>query len=635
MNEPAIAGLTVGSAPALSASQRPLWRRLAPIGVVAIVAAALTGIVLRLADRATPAPAITRFALTLPEGQQFSGLGRRFIAISPDGSQVIYAGNSRLYLRAMNDFEPRAIQGTETPQGVTSPVFSPDGRDVAFFSGADQTLKRIAIAGGVAITICQVEEAPMGMTWTHDSIMFGQAFGQAARGILRVSSNGGKPESLLSVGRSEAFLGPQMLPGDQAVLFTVAAAGDLDKAQIAVQSLASGERKTLTEGSDARYLTTGHIVYWLRGTIFAVAFDASRLQLVGAPVPVVQGVRRPVGSSAANFSVSETGSLIYVPGPTNASLSRASGLVLVNRNGHEEALMVPPAPYEVSRFSPDGKQVAVGTDDGKEANIWVYQISGTSSIRQLTFGGRNRYPVWAANGQRIAFQSDREGAPGIFWQRADGSDTAERLTKPDEGTSHVPESWSQTGERLSFSAMSSGSAAETATPATLWTISVNDKNAVPFGDIRSRTALNSTFSPDGRWLAYTLRSSRATVNVQPFPPTGARYQIREDAHHPMWSADGKELFYLGSGNIANITGLLAVSFTLQPSPAFGIPVTVTGSGRFRATYGGPRTYDVAPDGKSFIAVGDATPTESGVPAAPQIRVVLNWTEELKAHVPVK
>src|SRR5262249_29905847 len=162
----------------------------------------------------------------------------------------------------------------------TSPVFSPDGTEVAFYSGADQTLKRIAVAGGVASTICQLEgAAPNGVSWTGDSIVFGQT----ARGILRVSSKGGKPELLVASSKAsvEALLGPQLLPGDRAALFTVVTAGNPDSAQLVVQSLASGQRKTLTEGIDARYVTTGHLVYWLRGTLYAVPFDVGRLELAG------------------------------------------------------------------------------------------------------------------------------------------------------------------------------------------------------------------------------------------------------------------------------------------------------------------------------------------------------------------
>jgi serine/threonine-protein kinase len=241
-------------------------------------------------------------------------------------------------------------------------------------------------------------------------------------------------------------------------LFTLATGTGIDrwdKAKVVVQSSRSAERKTLIEGgSDGRYLPTGHIVYALGGTLFAVPFDLRRLEVTGEPVPIVEGVRRGVSpdlnTGVAHFSVSNTGSLIYVPGPVSTTADQRD-LARLDRKGGTEPLKLPPGPYEFPRVSPDGRRLTFGTDDGKEAIVWIYDLSGTSSMRRLTFGGKNRFPIWSADGERVAFQSDREGDLGIFWQRADGTGTAERLTRPEQGTSHFPESWAPTGERFLFS----------------------------------------------------------------------------------------------------------------------------------------------------------------------------------------
>jgi eukaryotic-like serine/threonine-protein kinase len=367
---------------------------------------------------------------------------RQGVALSPDGTEIASVANRRIYLRSISDLEPRAIPGTEIIQGLTNPVFSPDGRFIAFFSAADNTLKKIAVSGGAAVTLCPANN-PYGMSWGPDGIVFGQA-GTAGRGIMRVSPNGGKPELLVSVKGDELAVSPQMLPGGQAVLFALAKGGAADrwnKAQILVQSLKSGERKILVEGgSDARYVPTGHLVYALGGTLFALPFDATRLQVTSGPAPVLEGVARAAlgggNAGTAQFSVSNTGSLIYGPGPAGATVASSGGraLVLTDRKGGSERLKLPPGSYEHPRVSPDGKRVAFGTDDGKEAIVWIYDLAGTTSMRQLTFGGRNRFPIWSADGQHVAFQSDREGDLGIFWQRADGTGAAERLTKPDQGT---------------------------------------------------------------------------------------------------------------------------------------------------------------------------------------------------------
>src|SRR5262249_45756566 len=201
---------------------------------------------------------------------------------------------------------------------------------------------------------------------------------------------------LVRVQNNEVAHGPQILPGGKAVLFTLApsaAAADWDKAQILVQTLKSGERTPLIDtGSDGRYLPTGEIVYAFSGTLFAVPFDLQRLKVTGGQVPVVEGVRRAGGTGTAQFSFSDTGTLIYVPGPVVAT-GLQSVLALMDRKGVLDIRKMPPRAYGFPRVSPDGKRIAFGIDEGKDTNVWVYDLAGNSAIRQLTVGGANRYPV--------------------------------------------------------------------------------------------------------------------------------------------------------------------------------------------------------------------------------------------------
>jgi Tol biopolymer transport system component len=283
-------------------------------------------------------------------------------------------------------------------------------------------------------------------------------------------------------------------------------------------------------------------------------------------------------------------------------------------------------------MSPDGKRIAFGSDDGKDASIWIYELSGTSSMRRLTFEGQghNRFPAWSADGQRVAFQSDRERDLGIFWQRADGAGPAERLTKADEGASHIPESSALDGERLLYNVGKDGTTS-------LWVFSLKDRKASRFDAVESpaTTLTGAVFSPDGRWVAYASREGRASsaVYVQPFPPTGAKYQVSKDAdlgHHPMWSPDGAELlFQSGPGTPLNV-----VRVTTQPTFTFGEAMPVPHP--FQAAPGTlERPFDISRDGQHFLGLVDASQTPSGMPATPQIQVVLNWFEELKARVPAR
>jgi Tol biopolymer transport system component len=302
-------------------------------------------------------------------------------------------------------------------------------------------------------------------------------------------------------------------------------------------------------------------------------------------------------------------------------------LALFDRKGGVEPLKLQPGSYAVPRASPDGKRIAFGSDDGKEAIVYTYDLSGASAMQRLTFGGNNRFPIWSSDSKRVAFQSDREGDLAIFWQPADGTGTAERLTsKTEQGTSHVPNSWSPKSGAFLFDIVKGSDTS-------LWTFSLQDRKATPFGGVHSLNPTGAVFSPDGLWVAYssTEGGGRTTVYVQPFPATGAKYQLvpkgSDNPHEVAWSADGKELFYNPRAG-----GFEVVSITTQPTFAFGNAVATPRSFQLGAP-SARRAYDVGRDGR-FVGLIAPGQTTTGAPAAAQIQVVLNWTEELKQRVPI-
>jgi Tol biopolymer transport system component len=605
---------------------RSNWRRALPLAATtAVIGIAITGAVAWRIWPSTPRPTITRFPIALGDGETFTNVGRQYLALSPDGMRLAYVANFQVYVRSMAEPLAKPMAGTESPQGgVTNPVFSPDGQSLAFYSVSERALKRIAVTGSAAVTICPADN-PYGVSWDHDEILVGQG----SAGILRVSATGGTPELIVGVKTGEVAYGPQLLPGGQAVLFTLATgtdAGAWDTAQIVVQSLTSGHRTTLVSGgSDARYLPTGHLVFARGGIVFAVRLDLRRLAVVGDPVAVIEGVSRARGlSGASQFSTAQNGTVVYLPGPVSTSRTPLD-LAVMDRHGAVQPLNLPPAPYESPRVSPDGTRLAAGIDDGTEANVWVYELSGTSAPRQLTFGGRNRFPIWSPDGTRVTFQSDRDGDRGLFWQRADGAGQAERLTKPEPGTSHVPESWAPNGKTLLFTVAKGSSVS-------LWAFSMSNTRAAPYAGLEARGLISAAFSPDGRWVAYASVGVGVGLGVfvQPFPATGAKYQIAANAYFPFWSPDGHELFF----NLSR--GLAITSVGTTPTFTFSNPIVLLPRSIIVSLGSAlERNLDIMPDGKRFVVVVPADHAPSGTASAPQIQVVEHWFEELKARVPIQ
>jgi len=310
---------------------------------------------------------------------------------------------------------------------------------------------------------------------------------------------------------------------------------------------------------------------------------------------------------------------VYLPGPETTA---QQSLFLIDRNGTAEALKLPPGTDAYPRVSPDGTRLALQTSEANETFISIYDMSGASSVRRLTFGGRNRFPIWSSDSRRVAFQSDRDGDLAIFWQPADGG-SAERLTKAESGVSHVPESWSPTGDFFLFSTAKG-------IEMSLWTYSMRDRNIAPFDDVRSMVfPTDAVFSPDARWVAYQVGEravGEGVPYVQPFPPNGAKYEIARRGGRPVWSRDGKELFFIPApGQFAVVT------VKTQPTFTFSSPMAVH-RGFGISDPADQRTVDTTPDGR-IIGLGPSNLGSGGSPALGEIQVVLNWFQEVKARVP--
>jgi serine/threonine-protein kinase len=615
------------------------WRGIALILVVATIAAAGTAFWMGRGSR-MPIRRITKLTLLLPEGQQFYNPARRQIAISPDGSNVAYAANGRLYLRSLDDVEAHAIPGTDV--GPLDPTFSPDGFSIAFSAANDNfALKKIGVTGGTPITLYAPGAASV--TWGTDGLTFIRTMGPEERGpsepgILRVSPNGGDPEVLVRIASDEYPSGqPEVVANGEVVLFArlnkaAADSGNRweETAQIVAQSIRTGERHVLlTGGSNPHYLPTGHLVYTVGSALYGVRFDLDKLTVVGSGTRLFDGVQRGM-FGGAQYIVSPSGSLIYLPGPLGTYEQVAEQVFVlteVDRNGRVTPGRLAPGPYGYGRYSPDGRQVALQLIDvgGQDIHhIGVYDLSGATAVRRLTFNGSNRSPIWSPDGTRVTFRSNRAGNWGLYWQRADGSGMAEQLTTPEPGSGHEPDAWSPDGQTLLFEVLKGDRPFSDSY--SLWTLRLRDRKIERFGAVESPANLNATFAPSGRWVAYgTREGSTWRVYVEPFPRTGDRYPLPNEARSPLWGPESNELVYLSGWDQVGI-----VTFSTQPTVTFGNAVLMARGG-LADTLGVRRTHDLSPDGKRILGIIAAQTMQQAL--APTIQVVLNWSEELKAKVP--
>jgi serine/threonine-protein kinase len=596
-----------------------LWRRALPLAATAMVAGLAVGVAVWLGLQPEPRT-VRRFTYVLPSDHTFRNVGRNVLAVSPDGRHFAYNTMGGIFLRSMDELEARLIPGTE--EALRGPIFSPDGSSIGYFTQASG-IKRIAISGGAPVVVGEHRGGgSVGAVWGSDgTILFGDG-----DGVYRVPATGGVPELVIrSDGPNRQYLGALLPDGDSVLVAERRSAGaDWDAAEIVAYSLSTAKRTMLTTGASVQYLPSGHLVYALGDTLFGVAFDADTLTLSGGPVPLVQGVMRSGNQTGtANFGVSGDGTLVYLRGDL---ATFRNTLVWVDRSGREEPIAVPPRNYIYAQLSPDDTRVALDSRD-EEEDIWVFDLE-RQTLQRLTFDpGLNRTPVWSPDGTRLAFTREVDNEEAAYWQAADGSGAAERLTA---GVRDA------TGAGVMFPSafLPDGSGL-------LYSIGTNDLGMVSIGGTPAEAPLiataanehNPVVSPDGRWLAYqSNESGRYEIYVRPFPDvdSGRRQISTNEGTRPEWSADGKELFYYrdDSGPGAEI---VAVPVELSETFRAGTPKTLF-SGPYLAGQQLRGVYDVTRDGQRFLMIKRVV-SESEVPAQ-TIVIVENWLEELERLVPV-
>ena len=591
--------------------------RTLPWAVTAVLAVAL------LASLAVPwrstrpqSQPLMRLNVYLPDFEM-RGMGANTI-LSPDGRRVVYTGRgadgiSRLFTRALDQEQTVPLAGTEDG---ANPFFSPDGQFVGFFAGGK--LKKTSFQGGSALALCD-SPALRGGSWGEDGNIIAAL--NVGGGLARVPSGGGavEPVTELKPERNErTHRWPQVLPGNQAVLFTVnTTTAGFDDASVEAQWLRTGERKTLLRGGYyGRFVPSGHLLYVRQGTLYAVPMDAKRLELTGPARPVTEEVASHVASGGAQIDVGGAGTLVYI-----REKASKQTMVWLDSTGHTQPLRKAPAEYlGTPRFSPDGNRLALTVMEGGNTDLWVYEWE-RDRLTRLTFApGLDASPVWSPDGKSIVFMSTRHGgAANLYWMRADGAGEVVRLTESNNG--QYPSSFSPDGKWLAFAEQNPQ------TNLDLWTL--------PLAEVESGhpkpgkpgpflvTQYNEAWpviSPDGRWLAYESdESGNEEIYVRQFPGPGGKWRVSTGGGNlPVWSKKGRKLFYQSA------EGIMVADYTTTDATFAANKPQLSAE---KKSLGG---FDLAPDFERFAVLQSEAPDQK---APTQVVFLLNFFDELRRLAP--
>jgi Tol biopolymer transport system component len=562
--------------------------------------------------------AIVRYEIPPPDKTVLNLIRWPSLTVSPDGSTLAFVassdGISRLYVRRRDDTDVRLLEGTE---GASYPVFSPDNKSLAFI--ADFTLKKASFDGPVTV-LGRVNDV-RGLSWAgNDSIIYTP---HVSEPLYQISVHGGEPQQVSTLDESRGertHRWPQVLPGGKAVLFTVGTLNspdDYEQSNIEAVVLATGERRVLLQGASmARYSPTGHLVFARGGNLFAVGFDADTLTTQGSPVTVLQGVAGDQTTGMAQFSIANDGTMAYIPGGPGANMRQ---LVWADHGGNLQPVNLQPAQYNDIRVSPDGSRVALLIGSSGSGDVWVFDFERETSTR-LTFDTVNASPVWSSDGKSIFYTAiDPAGTKSAVLRKpADGSREAEVVVSL-PGTAYI-KAIEPDGSSVMIDHQVNTNRADIVQLRLEQGAEISPIVKTPFHEY------SAALSPDGRWLAYqSNESGRPEIYVRDLSESGGRWQISTGGGvGPRWSPDGRELYFRFND--------LFMSVAVEARPAFQAGTSKRlFSGIYNLSSASGVSYDVDPKGGRFLMLrpmGDPT-------ARAQVRVVLNWSDELRRLAPIQ
>ncbi len=601
-------------------SRERLWMASAAVLLLATLGlAAMVFLYWRAASDVRP----LRTFILPPEGGSFgpSGGSGGPAVLSPDGKRLAFAattaeGKRVLFVRSLESLTAQAFTGTED---ASFPFWSPDSRSVGFF--AYNKLKKIEVAGGPPLTLCDASggSGGRGGTWNREGVIVFSP--SSTSGLSRVSAAGGAPTPITKLD-APSQIGthrwPIFLPDGSHFLYLArgAAVGGSGTGAtggtegIYAGSLDGKENKLVVREVSSVGYASGHLLFVREGTLMAQAFDSKRLAVTGDAFPIAEQVQFDLGFSLAAFSVSENGVLAYHAGGALQSFSK---LLWMDRTGKEVGALGDPVTYYELRISPDGQKVAVDLFEAASRNIdlWIYEVSRGLRTRFTFDPGFDRFPVWAPDGSRIIFTSNRKGQYDLYVKPAGGAGTEELLLTT--GLNLQPRDWSADGHNFLYESLG-----DPKTGTDLWVLPMEGERKPALFLQTTFNESDGHFSPDGKWVAYVSNESGANqVYVAAYPGPGGKWQISTaGGSRPTWRRDGKEIVYLSGDDKLMATEVNAKGSNFEVGAVKQL---------FQAKPQRPGTvYDATRDNQRFL-VNTSSAQKSTTP----VTLVVHWTADLK------
>ena len=564
---------------------------------------------------------VVRFSFDIPNGFKFAANSYYpSLAISPDGQRIAYAATneneSQVFVRNLNESESVPLPGGKF---AGMPFFSPDGSKLGF--KAADTLKTVSLNTGATQNIYIVDDEPRfgAADWYDDhSILLDKI------SLWKMSTEGGEPIELNFTPKDTLIpevkqSSPQMLPDQKSVLVTLKSEME-HLGDIAVMHLKTGEIDTLLQANYARYIPTGHLIYAKDDDLYAVGFDVKNSRIVGPHVRVVENVA--MHKAAAQFAVSETGTLVYATGGQFGDDNEENKLVFVSPDGQVQDSHLPIGDYNMPRLSPDESKLAYWRN-GRHY-IYDFQTGKETALTESHSAGYTQ--TWLPDGQNLLINAyyHKTGYASIYKIPLDGIFEPVRLTFNDS-TYSIPYSVTPDGSRvlyLEFPDVYVENISFMALPL------AGADSLQPY-PIFPKKAITPALSPDGQWLAYVSEDDDSQVRekreiaVRPFNLAGRVYKLGEmNTSEPMWSADGKTLYYRAGRRGQKI---MAVPIRTEPEFSFGQPKLLF-QGDYHENSWWWANYCIASDGTIIIIQKKFRPLPT------KLHVVLNWFEELRAKM---